>query len=192
MPFDAKKTSRLIHQQVAEMPLRLRIISSDIPESLDNMVLKLLSKEPELRYQSAKGLLYDLERYERGESLFVIGEKDQKRKLSYQTRLVGRENELGDMVGGVIHEINNPLFAIRMGMEILHEYEEKLKAKLQEEVDEFIKDSNEEELADILEVIYALCDFYKIDKNKLEETRIKKRKKRGGFKNKIILQEVKK
>ena len=73
-----------------------------------------------------------------------------------------------------------------------NEYQQKLKAKLQEEVNEFLKDSNEEELADILEVIYALCDMYKIDKNKLEQLRKEKAMKRGGFKNKIILDKTKK
>lgn len=71
------------------------------------------------------------------------------------------------------------------------EYSEKLKEKLQEEVSEFIKSENEEELADILEMIDSICDFKYFDKKKLEE--IKKRKKydRGGFENKIILDEVK-
>ena len=72
------------------------------------------------------------------------------------------------------------------------EYQQKLKAKLQEEVNEFLEDSDEEELADILEVIYALCDLYKIDKEKLEQLRKDKAKKRGGFKNRIILDETKK
>ena len=71
------------------------------------------------------------------------------------------------------------------------EYQEALKKKLQEEVDEFLENPNEEELADILEVIYALCDLYKIDKNKLEQLRKEKAEKRGGFKNKIILDETK-
>ena len=71
------------------------------------------------------------------------------------------------------------------------EYAEKLKAKLQEEVNEFLEDLNKEELADILEVVYTLCDLYKIDKNKLERIRKEKAEKRGGFKDKIILEEVK-
>ena len=71
------------------------------------------------------------------------------------------------------------------------EYWQKLKEKLKEEVDEFLEDGNEEELADILEVIYAICDFKKIDKNKLELLRKKKAEQRGGFKDKIILDETK-
>ena len=71
------------------------------------------------------------------------------------------------------------------------EYWQKLKEKLREEVDEFMEENNEEELADILEVIYAICDFKKIDRNKLELLRKKKAKERGSFKNKIILDEVK-
>lgn len=70
------------------------------------------------------------------------------------------------------------------------EYQQKLKAKLQEEVNEFLEDNNEEELADILEVIYALCDLYKFDKDKLEQLRLNKAEKRGGFKNKIILDKI--
>jgi len=49
------------------------------------------------------------------------------------------------------------------------EYKEKLKTKLKEEVNEFLEESNKEELADILEVIYAICDFYEIDKEELEK-----------------------
>lgn len=72
-----------------------------------------------------------------------------------------------------------------------NEYRQKLREKLQEEVDEFMKDGNAEELADILEVIYAICDFQKINKNKLELLRKKKVKERGGFKEKVILDETK-
>ncbi|EKE07009.1 MAG: hypothetical protein ACD_18C00214G0002 [uncultured bacterium] len=69
------------------------------------------------------------------------------------------------------------------------EYEEKLREKLGEEVQEFLKNSNVEELADILEVVYALCDFYKIDKEHLEKIRKEKFEKKGGLKNRIILEE---
>ena len=71
------------------------------------------------------------------------------------------------------------------------EYWQKLKEKLKEEVNEFLKHGNEEELADILEIIYAICDFKKIDKQKLEMLRKKKAEKRGSFKDKIILDETK-
>ena len=71
------------------------------------------------------------------------------------------------------------------------EYWQKLREKLQEEVDEFLRDSNEEELADILEVIYAICDFKNFDKEELELLRKKKAEERGGFRDRIIFDEVK-
>jgi len=70
------------------------------------------------------------------------------------------------------------------------EYWRKLKEKLKEEVDEFLNEENEEELADILEVIDAICKFKNIDKKKLEFLKEKKRGERGGFENRIILDEV--
>ncbi len=71
------------------------------------------------------------------------------------------------------------------------EYWQKLKEKLKEEVDEFIEDSNEEELADILEVIYTICDFKNFDREEVELLRKRKAEERGGFRNKIILDEIK-
>ena len=71
------------------------------------------------------------------------------------------------------------------------EYWEKLKAKLQEEVNEVLEDSNiYEELADVLEVINAILVFKGIKFEELEQIMLKKREERGGFKNKIILDET--
>ena len=71
------------------------------------------------------------------------------------------------------------------------EYWEKLKNKLKEEVDEFLEKDNGQELSDILEVLYAICEFKEINRDKLELIRKKKEREKGGFKNKIILDEVK-
>ncbi|MBU1076688.1 MAG: protein kinase, partial [Spirochaetes bacterium] len=94
LPFKATEVNKLLHEQVAVKPRRLREVNKEIPKILEEIVIKLLNKDPELRYQSAKGLLHDLERYQKGEMDFIVAEKDQKTKLTYQTRLVGRQEEL--------------------------------------------------------------------------------------------------
>ena len=72
------------------------------------------------------------------------------------------------------------------------EYWLKLKEKLQEEVVEILEDDSVliEELADPLEVIYAICDFKWISREDLEKLRKEKQEKRWGFKDKIILDET--
>lgn len=94
-PFKGNNINQLLHQQVAYLPPRPAKINVRIPLILDSIVMKLLAKDPDLRYQSAQGLLYDLKRYEAGETDFLVGEKDQKVKLTYQSKLVGREAEIG-------------------------------------------------------------------------------------------------
>lgn len=71
------------------------------------------------------------------------------------------------------------------------EYWNKLKTKLKEEVEEFIEDSNEEELADIFEVITTINSFKGWTIEEIIEVQRKKRKELGGFENKIILDDVK-
>ncbi|MDP3014970.1 MAG: nucleoside triphosphate pyrophosphohydrolase [bacterium] len=69
------------------------------------------------------------------------------------------------------------------------EYWQKLKEKLQEEIDEFMKAENIEELADISEVMDAIYSHKRFDKKKIETAKKKKIKERGGFKKRIILEE---
>jgi len=71
-----------------------------------------------------------------------------------------------------------------------NEYWEELKNKLNEEVNEFLEKENEEELADIIEVIHAISDYKKFSLEDIEKLRIKKSEERGGFKNKIILEGI--
>lgn len=70
------------------------------------------------------------------------------------------------------------------------EYWKELKAKLLEEVNEFLEDNNFEELADIQEVLYAIYDFKGLSRNDVELIRSKKESERGGFKDKIILESI--
>lgn len=70
------------------------------------------------------------------------------------------------------------------------EYWESLVKKLQEEVDEFKDENNTEELADILEVIQAICEYKNFSLDELEKERQVKKEKRGGFTKRIILEET--
>ena len=69
------------------------------------------------------------------------------------------------------------------------EYWEKLKEKLLEEVKEFKKDETEEELADILEILDAVIEYKKFDKDEIENIKEEKAEKRGTFNKRIILDE---
>jgi predicted house-cleaning noncanonical NTP pyrophosphatase (MazG superfamily) len=67
------------------------------------------------------------------------------------------------------------------------EYGTRLRDKLREEVAEFIASDNDpEELADILEVLYALAEQMGTSRQQLEELRAAKAEKRGGFAERII------
>jgi len=68
------------------------------------------------------------------------------------------------------------------------EYLARLVAKLREEVDEFDRDRNAEELADILEVVRALCLRLGLDPREVEALRAKKEAERGGFEKRLILE----
>lgn len=70
------------------------------------------------------------------------------------------------------------------------EYKNKLLEKLQEEISEFIIDKNEEELADIFEVIEHIITTFNFNKEKIFEIKEQKAEKNGNFRKKIILEKV--
>jgi len=76
-------------------------------------------------------------------------------------------------------EILNEEFFIKM-----------LDKKLDEELEEYHRDHSPEELADLLEVIYATAEARGCTAAQLEEIRNKKVEERGGFANRILLKRV--
>ena len=69
-------------------------------------------------------------------------------------------------------------------------YLEMIDAKLDEELVEYYKDQSVEELADLVEVVYAAAKARGYTIEQLEEVRVKKAEKRGGFDREILLVEV--
>ncbi|WP_407899798.1 protein kinase domain-containing protein [Scytonema sp. NUACC26] len=82
LPFVATDPMELIHCHIAKKPVPPHEMNLEIPEIVSEIIVKLLAKNPEDRYQSALGLKYDLEFCltqftNTGKiSCFIIGEKD--------------------------------------------------------------------------------------------------------------------
>lgn len=67
------------------------------------------------------------------------------------------------------------------------EYWTKLKAKLAEEVGEFVRDESVNEIADVLEVVDTIIAYKGFDRSKIEEVKQNKMETRGGFTKRVIL-----
>ena len=69
VPFDADNFMGILTQHMYKSPAPIRALvpqPQDVPPGLEAVVLKALSKRPELRYASMEDLAIDLERVERG------------------------------------------------------------------------------------------------------------------------------
>ncbi|MDQ0246167.1 putative house-cleaning noncanonical NTP pyrophosphatase (MazG superfamily) [Bacillus fengqiuensis] len=91
-----------------------------------------------------------------------------------------------------IIKTSGKVYRTRVLME--EEYISELRKKAQEELNEYISSqTNEqaiEELADLLEVVYALAAAHSSSREELEEVRKMKAEKRGGFQERIFLIDV--
>jgi len=103
LPFDSKDPNELIHNHLAREPVPPSEVSEEIPGVISAIILKLLIKEPEERYQSAAGVLADLEiclhRLKPDNTIeeFQLGKADYTRRLKFPSRLYGRESELKEL-----------------------------------------------------------------------------------------------
>jgi predicted house-cleaning noncanonical NTP pyrophosphatase (MazG superfamily) len=70
------------------------------------------------------------------------------------------------------------------------EYIELLNAKLGEELQEYLDSQSVEELADFVEVVYAILEHKDISLQEFESIRQQKVNEKGAFKDKLLLKEV--
>ena len=98
-PFGSGDPLRLIHDHLARVPVPPAEVNPAIPGPLSGIIMHLLEKEPDNRYQTADGVAYDLEWMRRagappGPARLRIGEHDFPTRLLPPSRLVGRDAEV--------------------------------------------------------------------------------------------------
>ncbi|OHD13034.1 MAG: hypothetical protein A2086_07510 [Spirochaetes bacterium GWD1_27_9] len=99
-PFEINDTMEMIHSHIAINPISVKMINLEINETVSNIVMKLLSKTAEERYQSSQGLIADLDKcyqnmLQHGKITdFKIGENDISNQFHISEKLYGRENEV--------------------------------------------------------------------------------------------------
>jgi PAS domain S-box-containing protein len=104
LPFTASEPMEWVHCHVAKQPAPPEQRVPGLPRMLSALVLKLLAKAPEQRYQTAAGVVADLQAclgaFKRGESLdtIALGAHDVSGELIIPERLYGREREVQRLV----------------------------------------------------------------------------------------------
>jgi predicted ATPase/class 3 adenylate cyclase len=93
--FDAVDEMELVHCHIAHEPIPVHRRNPDVSLPLSKIVSKLLAKRAEGRYQSAAGLVADLETVRSGGRLerFEPGRNDHSDRFRIPERLYGRESE---------------------------------------------------------------------------------------------------
>ncbi|MEY4344781.1 MAG: hypothetical protein RL032_613 [Pseudomonadota bacterium] len=105
-PFTAEDTMGWVYSHIAKIPPSPRSINPAIPEMLAKVILKLLAKTPEDRYQSSQGLLDDLRTCQdqwvakRVIEIFSLGRSDISEKFQIPQILYGREVETQALLAG--------------------------------------------------------------------------------------------
>jgi signal transduction histidine kinase len=95
-PFGSGDPLRLTHDHMARVPTSPAEASPAVPAPLSEIIMHLLEKEPDHRYQSAEGVIYDLERLRAppAAGALRVGEHDVPLRLLPPSRLVGRDSEV--------------------------------------------------------------------------------------------------
>lgn len=98
--FPMEDAGELIYAHLARPPQPLSHSSGTVPEPIARVVMKMIEKSPELRYQSAFGVLHDLQEISgqllsgKANTSFEPGRKDFSRQLQLSQRLFGRQEEV--------------------------------------------------------------------------------------------------
>lgn len=117
LPFQASEPLEWVYCHIAKNPQplgNLRLQNLPIPQSLSKIVLKLLAKNAEDRYQSIQGLRADLQTcldqliFTGTIDNFILGQQDMTEQFQIPEKLYGREKELASLITA-FEQVNSPV-----------------------------------------------------------------------------------
>jgi len=143
LPFSGGAAMEVIHGHIAREARSPARLNHEVPQAVSNIVMKLLAKNAEDRYQSLEGLRADLQTCHRvledGDVIedFELGKADLGGRLQMPQKLYGRDAERGQLLqalnrsaagtpelllvtgyagigkSALIHELHQPVVALR-------------------------------------------------------------------------------
>ncbi len=106
VPFETADPLEAIHGHVAQAPVSPSELVPRLPPVLSRLVLRLLAKAAEDRYQSAEGVAADLrhclKQWDDSGAIadFTLGQQDVRSRFVIPARLYGREPEIARLIAG--------------------------------------------------------------------------------------------
>ncbi|MBO3458900.1 trifunctional serine/threonine-protein kinase/ATP-binding protein/sensor histidine kinase [Aetokthonos hydrillicola Thurmond2011] len=104
LPFESDDPLELVYCHIARQPVDIKELNPDVPSAISAIVCKLMAKNAEDRYQTAKGLLADLElcseqlRTTGKTTGFIPGRLDILSQLLIPQKLYGRETQVNSLL----------------------------------------------------------------------------------------------
>jgi predicted ATPase/signal transduction histidine kinase len=104
LPFSSQDPMELVHYHLAKTPAPVHELVPTVPRALSDIISRLMSKTAEERYQSAYGLMADLQhclaQWEQRKEIepFDLGRNDQQSSLQIPHKLYGREAEIDKLL----------------------------------------------------------------------------------------------
>lgn len=106
VPFEATDVLELVHCHIAKPPIPPHQINTQLPLAVSNIIMKIIEKTAESRYQSSWGIKADLEECQRqltqtGQiTHFNLGQQDISERFQVLQKLYGREQEISFLLAG--------------------------------------------------------------------------------------------
>jgi len=103
LPFESVDALELVHCHIAKQPIPPHAINPEIPLSISEIVMKLMTKTAEERYQSIGGIKADLEtcltQHKNGAiPKFTLGSQDISQQLQIPQKLYGRKSQIESLL----------------------------------------------------------------------------------------------
>ncbi|MGH8002633.1 MAG: ATP-binding protein, partial [Brasilonema sp.] len=116
LPFQATDPLELVHCHIAKTAVPPKELNPEMPQAVSDIVMKLLAKTAEERYQSALGLKADLEeclgklQATGNIEYFIVGQLDLYSQFLIPQKLYGRKKEVSALMDA-FERVANPLMS---------------------------------------------------------------------------------